>query len=381
MKTIIKIQHHNFWLKWMMAFFLLSVFQLCRSQDITQILKSSSLEQLRKEIHRKKIDKKVNGIDWLHAAVNLGDPYRVKVILDEIIRRISHRQKGSRAIFINNFPNSVDIVNGKTALGKAIDRSRHNTYQPSTAYQKIVELLIGNPYIEVNNIGACLPSMIPTSLLLALYNNDSITANILMTKCYDKDHLDIETPHPQSGVTPLHLTIKNKYIDLTDLLFQRFIGRVSKGGTTNSLYIKDGQGKTPLHLAFEVGFQYAAEKLIEQVDHSSNQLDNLCAQDQNGNTPLHLAIQCNVPVRVVQLLVDKIQQYSFPYKSLFFNCLSIKNSKEKIPLDLADSNRKDTSKNVNDYENVKQVYNLLAQYSSLNQQPITSPRPLRPIRR
>lgn len=296
---------HHFGSKWRIVLFLLLAFK-CNNflgrKSLRELLHNTTVDGLRQEIAHKNISKPVKGVDWLHGTVDEGDPDKVKVILDRI-----DQDKESNVKYNNNFPNSFDPQNGKTVLGKAIEKGHY----------RIVKLLIGNHYIDPNKVGDDRVNA-PTSLMLALQRRNAIIAQLLI-KHYGK-RLDIITPNWE-GATPLHLAIEYGFKDVIESLFEQL--------PIDYLYKKDKRGRTPLHLAIEFNNVYLAEELVKKVLQSTLPIDNLCAQDENGNTPLHLAIM-NKYANLSKLIIEK-----FSSSPLSRGYLSIQNKNRMTPLDLA----------------------------------------------
>lgn len=149
---------------------------------------------------------------------------------------------------------------GKTALGAAIEQGN----------PAMVALLVDSPYVDVNNTGQDVPS-----LLLALRKGKKEIAEVLLNKCPEDKILNIEAKDPASGDTPLFLAVINGYADVVEALLH-------KGANVNEKY---RYGHCPLHIAAESGHVEVVKVLLQH-----NNID-VNVKDPNGCSPLHMAAQ------------------------------------------------------------------------------------------
>ena len=73
------------------------------------------------------------------------------------------------------------------------------------------------------------------------------------------------------------------------------------------IYLKDVEGKTPLHSAIEAGNQSVAEKLIQQ-----NGID-LCTRDKSGLSPFACAMTYKNQKAAQKILQVGCKSFSFTY--------------------------------------------------------------------
>ena len=93
------------------------------------------------------------------------------------------------------------------------------------------------------------------------------------------------------------------------------------------IYLKDVEGKTPLHSAIEAGNQSVVEKLIQQ-----NGID-LCTRDKSGLSPFACAMTYKNQKAAQKILQVGCKSFSFAYVrkvSLNFNMVFVCNQKQAI---------------------------------------------------
>ena len=90
------------------------------------------------------------------------------------------------------------------------------------------------------------------------------------------------------------------------------------------IYLKDVEGKTPLHSAIEAGNQSVAEKLIQQ-----NGID-LCTRDKSGLSPFACAMTYKNQKAAQKILQVGCKSFSFTYVRKVSLNFKICNQKQAI---------------------------------------------------
>lgn len=272
-------KQYGLWLKSISALSLSIALQAksCTSSPgvvLTDTIKDTPIKDLAITLDNiRDISSKVNGQDYLHAAVSTGDLDKVKVILERMNADFEKEFKYSYG-----FPNSVDS-NGHTALGIAIERND----------SKVVQALVANNYVDPNDIGASASNQGLTALLLALKNKKQKIAMILLQRAGMSNmryNMNLTTKNPKSGATPLHLAISNKYEDVAMSLLLRL--------SLDDLLAPGLQDGNVFHMAARSNmqnlFKALLERILELLQKSSDQEKKdkisqlLFAQDKKGRT-------------------------------------------------------------------------------------------------
>jgi len=90
------------------------------------------------------------------------------------------------------------------------------------------------------------------------------------------------------GKTPLHIAARTGNLEIIELLI--------KSGA--NIEANDNTGKTPLHEAAQYGHYNSAQRLIAAVNAAVN------AVDKNGKTPLHKAFKYLRNPKIIELLIN-----------------------------------------------------------------------------
>ncbi|ROT47490.1 ankyrin repeat domain-containing protein [Candidatus Cardinium hertigii] len=261
----IKIEYYKQLLKssiWMPLLFALSscsqqssydLFGKSRGNTMKYEIKHSTSEAFEQSIKNTvNIGNVENKKDRLYIAVKLNDIEAVKIILD----RISQDNDNQKALYQENFPNSINAHSKKTPLGKAIEMH----------HKEIVKLLVQHPDIDVYNTGEGL-----NALLLALHNKDREMAQIVFDNYILRRNKEIATEGQGHNVKHM-------------------------------LYVKDELDNTPLHLSIKYGYSTLAEALIARLP-----IECFYSKDKKGRNALHMAARYNKKKRLGQMF-NKIKE-------------------------------------------------------------------------
>ena len=195
----------------------------------SHLFRNATIEQIQDSMDdAKDISRQDNqGNDWLYAAVDSGNITSVQ----KVLARLNSDKESGFAYRDPVFPNAVNYKTKKTALGRAIEAD----------YRDIITLLVDNPYIDLNQTGTGL-----TSLLMAITLKNVKVGELLLhapRELVNKQNkqLDITTQDLKSGATPLHLSIQNGLTTITNILIHQL--------PKEALCIQDIDQRTPLHIA------------------------------------------------------------------------------------------------------------------------------------